>query len=425
MSAHITKAFSDDAHRHVHHITPSQEIYTHQAQRAHDNTTKVVPTGTTTFNAFRMTQEVQSENSLPGAFQGTMTMQEFQIPNNIHVIEKTVIEFVVRLTATAVGDLALLRPSYTLFDHISLVWEGSNESVILDGIQEYIHHIASLTDEEYERTRADHGLSSATDKRAGVSLGPAVNIGDVFTYTFRIPINGPLSSGRIFAAGVNTPLLVRVYFNDTSYSSLTGTAKPTLQSCQMLIHEAQVDAPTFQRLRAQYLSPSGVSIRYVERMASKHNYSVSNGQQISQVLTSHSSYAAGLLVYFTPQGASGDNEWKLIDVTDLQLYDSTNSRLTHKMDHRFLISQASANGDWPSQACKDTDLSYYYVPFALSLYSAYGGNATGGLKMDGKNRLDMTISPNQAAAANITMNVVSQNYAYCEIRNGTIRFHKS
>ena len=105
MSAHITKAFSDDAHRHVHHITPSQEIYTHQAQRAHDNTTKVVPTGTTTFNAFRMTQEVQSENSLPGAFQGTMTMQEFQIPNNIHVIEKTVIEFVVRLTATAVGDL--------------------------------------------------------------------------------------------------------------------------------------------------------------------------------------------------------------------------------------------------------------------------------------------------------------------------------
>ena len=216
MSAHFTKAFSDDAIATYITITPSQRICTHQAQRAHDNTTKVVPTGTTTFNAFRMTQEVQSENSLPGAFSGTMTMQEFQISNNIHVIEKTVIEFVVRLTATAVGDLALLCPSCTPFDHISLVWEGSNESVILDGIQECVHHISSLTDEEYERTRADHGLSSTTDKRAGVSLGLAVNIGDVFTYTFRIPIKSPLSSGRIFAAGVSTPLLVRMYFNDTS-----------------------------------------------------------------------------------------------------------------------------------------------------------------------------------------------------------------
>ena len=45
MGAHITKPFSDDAHRHVHHITPSQEIYTHQAQRAHDNTTKTFQQG--------------------------------------------------------------------------------------------------------------------------------------------------------------------------------------------------------------------------------------------------------------------------------------------------------------------------------------------------------------------------------------------
>jgi hypothetical protein len=117
-----------------------------------------------------------------------------------------------------------------------------------------------------------------------------------FTRKYRIRVGGPLSSSRIFAAGIADDLRVRVHWATSATTALTGTPTVSLQSTQLIIEEQQLTRGDFDRLMAQYRSDSGVSHRWAEVRVSTHPFTVSSGMSLSQVLNSHSSYAAGLLV---------------------------------------------------------------------------------------------------------------------------------
>ena len=58
-----------------------------------------------------------------------------------------------------------------------------------------------------------------------------------------------------------------------------------------------------------------------------------------QTLSSHVGICSGILLFSTPQATTGDNQWKMLDFSDVQLFDESGTKFTHKYDSLNLFYQ--------------------------------------------------------------------------------------
>ena len=411
------------------HITPTTEVYQNVKSVGHDRSVRLKPASTVeSFNSFPQTHEIFADTSISSAFDGSTSSEvEFELPRNLAVINRVQLEFVVRMTSTASGDSARLRPGPLLLNEYALVFEGSTESITEKGINNHIYHLASTSDEEFERSMNDQGYSDKTNRRLGIVLGGASITGAAQTadHTFRIPIRLP---GKLFAKAIRSPMIIRIRYNSTALdANVSGTPTLTLQGQPtLLVDEVQVDAPTERRLHAQYSSGTGVSFPYLETRQSATPFSVTADQEVSHTLSSHQGICPGTLFYVTPQAKTADNEWKLLDFKTITLRDETGTRFTHnKMDTRYLASQEMSKTGFPSHVnSSQADCAFVYIPHCLHFASAYHGICTGAFKYTSRERIDFEASTEMGTTGSVLLNIVTHQFAYMHVKNGQISFEK-
>ena len=431
MSKRISNLFEGhNATRHAPHVTPTTEVYQTSKVVSHDRKVHHVPASqSTSYNVFPRTHEIQPETSISNAWQGSTAEVEFEIPKNLHLLNKVSLEFTCRITSTATADETRLRPGHLLLQETALVWEGSTEGVVSRGIDEYILYNATHERENFLRTQDDVGLSSETNRRLGITLGGSAitAAGQTAEHTFRIPIEaGPLGSSKIFAKGISSPMILRFRFAPTAVdANVSGTPTISLSGTPtLLIDEVQVDAQTERRLMNQYRS--GISHRFLHLRSSQTPYNVSADQAISQTLSSHQGLCAGTLLFCTPQATTTDNSWKMLDFKDVEFFDETGTRFSIKMDTRFLLSQEAHKTGFPSAVNRtQTDLAFAYIPHCLHLASAFQGSVSGAFKYTSRERLDFTCSTEMGTTGAILVHVVTHCHAFMHVKNGIISFEKS
>ena len=199
-----------------------------------------------------------------------------------------------------------------------------------------------------------------------------------------------------------------------------------LQSTRLVIDEVQLSAADHQRLMQQYRSGSGISHRFIEPRHSQHPFTVTNGQSITQVLNSHSGYAAGLMLYVRSQSPTGTGPTTNVALTSVQLHDERSQKLTPVLADAQLKDYIFRGTGFPSDTARVIDV--YFFPFCVSLASAlHDGTHTGGLKLTSRDRADFVCSQAMASlnSGAIQFEIVSLNYAVFEVKNGRIRTIKS
>jgi hypothetical protein len=434
-SHHVEKAnTSSDVHRYSSHVTPSVEIYGHAPHiSAHDRRKRVVPSSqNTSFVSYKYYNTVQPENAIPtGVWNGSSSYSDYIVPDSTHIINDCTLEFTLQWTSDASsgsGNNIVPKPAHQMIDYISLMFEGSGQdSCILRGEDQQVLYLASTSDEEYRRSAHSYGMDPTDDTRVGVrTFTAATGNSQSFTRKYRIRVGGPLSSSRIFAAGIVDDLRIRVHWATSATTAVTGTPTVSLQSTQLILEEQQLTRGDFDRLMAQYRSDSGVSHRWAEVRVSSHPFTVSSGMSLSQVLNSHSSYAAGLLVTCRSQLTTGAGPTTFLPITSLQLHDERNVKLSNVMSDDFLRDHVSRAGDWASDAARSTP--FYFIPFSLSLASLFAhGTSTGGLKLSSRDKLDIVASATMAStnSGNIQIDIGSINPAWMDISRGKVRMAKS
>ena len=433
-STHVNKTFaSPSLHRFSHHVTPSMPIYTASNHTSsHDRETKRIPTHqNVSINGFRFTDTIQSETATPtGAWANTSTYSDFKLNNSLHIIDELFLQFDYQFVSHASsgnGNVATPRPGYMLVDRIELRMEGSSQaSCVLRGIDQANLFLAQTTEEEYKREAASYGYNP-TNRGGLVALSAATGNSQTQTKTHKLRIRGPFESSKIFAAGFAQDVIIRVHWAEQHSATITGSPTVTLQNCKLLVSELQLSEQDYQNQMALYRSAQGVSIRWPEYKTSSHNFTVTNGQSIQQVLNSHMGYTDHMVVFVRSQSTTALNEFTLVPLTDLQIHDERNVRITSLLDDATLKSQIAKQSQLPS-AGQGVTAAAYYIPFSLDASSLYSnGTSTGGIVLTGRDRLTLTGSASMASTNGgaVVVEVVSVSPAWMEIRHGVVRMIKS
>ena len=113
----------------------------------------------------------------------------------------------------------------------------------------------------------------------------------------------------------------------------------------------------------------------------------------------------------------------MLDFADVQLFDESGTKFTHKYDTRELLNETHKAG-FPSDANLQTDLAYSYIPHSLHFSGSFHGQNSGSFRYTSRERLDFTCSAEQGSTGNILVHVVTHTHAFCHIRGGIVSFEK-
>jgi hypothetical protein len=429
-SHHVHKAFeSSDAHRYAAHITPNVQPYAHQRHVAHDRTTKVIPSHqAATMNSYKHYNEVNSENNVGGAWQGSSVFNDFIVPQTIQVIEGCWLRFTLKWTSAASGDLPVPRPALQMIDSITYMFENGNDTQVLRGEVEQLLFVNETSNEDYARLAHSYGCH-ASDRAGVYGFTAATGANQVVTREYMVKLGGVLGCSKLFAAGLEgEPLRIRVNWASSATTSVGGNAAQTieLQQSQLVIEETQLAQDDFERLMAQYRSPNGVQHRFIEQRVSTHPFVCTSGQQLQVTTQTHAGLAAGTLVFIRSQSQTGTAPTSFLALTDAQWFDERNLKLQPKMTDSMLRSVVHRACDFPSNGAQQ--VPSYFFPFNLSLHATLQHTMhTGSLKMSGRDAFHFTCSAAMAAANSgaIQVEIVSLNYAFLSIQRGRISVEKS
>ena len=426
-SQHVQKSFeSSDLHRHVAHITPTTAPYGHAKTIAHDRSTRVVPAHqVTSFNSFKHYQEISAEQAVSGAWAGSSVYSEFIIPDTLHVCENVWLRFTLRTVSNAQNDQIFPLPALQMIDTVNYKFEGGNDSQVLHSEIEQLLWLSQTNDEDYRRMARDYGMDP-TNKANVYAFPVAGAAAETTDRTYHVRLGGILNS-KLFAAGIDDELRVRINWNPTAVTGLTGTPTVSLLNATLVVEETQLSGEDFARMYAQTQSPNGISYKFLEYRYSQHPFNVTNNQQLSIVMNTHSALTSGILAFVRSQQMAGSGASTFFELTNAQLFDSRNLKITPLLTDNFMRSIVHRSCDFPSDSA--LTVPHYFIPFGVSLASEISHNIhSGALKLDGRDAFHFTASAAMAGVGGngaVQIELVSLCPAFLTVQRGKMRVEKS
>ena len=113
-------------------------------------------------------------------------------------------------------------------------------------------------------------------------------------------------------------------------------------------------------------------------------------------MNTHSALTSGILAFVRSQSMAGAGASTFFALTNAQLFDSRNLKITPLLTDNFMRSIVHRSCDFPSDST--LTVPHYFIPFGVSLASEISHNIhSGALKLDGRDAFHFTASAAMAA----------------------------
>jgi hypothetical protein len=437
LKAHTQIMSSNHVHRsfdpavlgnHAHHLTQTQAPYDHVQIQSVDKEIHTIPASQALqFHCMRKQTFVSPDtavqaNTLSGA---SSNYTEWELPSSTQICERLFLEWQTTWTSSASGENVAAKSSWHQIDRIEIYGSGSQITATVRGQDAHLLMLDSFTDEEY-RVQANAYNMSDSARNTVFPYTASTGASQTRTRVHRVQLKSLFDNTRLFICGLDSPIRIRVYWEELGYTSLTGSPTLNFDSTRLIIDEVLLQANDYNRLMRLYKSGS-VTKRFIDYHHSQNNYAVSAGQEISVTLSSHQNLSAGLLIYFRSQNLAANTTYHAID--SLELTDDRGERVTEKLTHSQLQEMVYPACGLPGDAVRLANTTHYFIPFCVSLAAAINGpsSVSGSYYLNSRDKVQFTASTALAAvnSGNIVANVVSLAFATIRIKNGQLRVFSS
>jgi hypothetical protein len=161
-----------------------------------------------------------------------------------------------------------------------ILWNTNGQELYLSNL--------FLDKNTYQASCADMGLSTSYGQLATVVANGA-------TIDLLMPIWGFFKSTKLFIEGINGPLIVRVYFNPSSFSVITG-AEMTCQSLNFLLYGRSLKSASKRAIMDVYRSRIPLALSHLAVDRKTEAMSLTAGQNIRIVLSGLSGTCAFIIM---------------------------------------------------------------------------------------------------------------------------------
>lgn len=335
-----------------------------------------------------------------GAWQSSGHFLDFKIPNQIGTLYALNWRFLLNNTTVVDGSGVTVAAPMTPF-WLSQI-EISVGATLLETIypQEILNETVGFLpyDQLYAQSEAlnlrggDNYYSDASGSRIPKNSS-----------TFYLPFNNCLTTARVYAAGVQEDIKIRVYFPPGLFSG----SNVALSDLTLIVEEdvgSSDDAAAWHESHKQ-------GIVYNTLVRQRQNQTVARvaGNTNTIDLTGLNGSSAGLVVYSNdgslPTPTTLGNIVDRNDITSLTLQDSMGNKKTEVLDGKWLTSFI-----WPDHigTAFPMEVRTYLVPFSADFRKAVEeGTNCGQVKLDGTDRL--VLGP---ALATRSESITITNYVY-------------
>jgi hypothetical protein len=295
---------------------------------------------------------------------------DFRIENNVDILQYPTLQWTLLNNTGANGSVV----SAPFFIQRIDVYGGNGNTIVFTTYGEEINFSYMWLDKPtYEAQASSLGMNSTTYGNLGTVVADGNSI------VMNLPLYGFWKAVGLYLSGIGSPLLVRVYFNPSSQTTLTGTAF-TCSNLQMLLRGKMLKQVNKKTLSHIYSPddkiPLSLAHLSVDRMAVPMN--LSGSQQVSIVLTGITGVVAYLVFTVRLQSNVGSpaNQATFIRMTNFDILDNQSTSLIGSYQRDIYTQQIDyannfGNGAW-------TNSNFQIMSWSANPRLAFGSGTNSG-----------------------------------------------
>ena len=340
---------------------------------------------------------IQRSGALPSVWSGSETFVEFELPRELGVVDQLIVRFQVAVTTASV-----VCPPSPFFCSRVEEYLGSDLLATTYANDQYNETIGFLNPTEFAQSFASLNTTSSYGNGT-IAVGTS--------YLYLPLVASAFNTMNPCVAGFNATLKVRLYFPS---SIIASTTTGTIALTDVILIARELKTNNIQGVIAGH-KRGVVDYSMIVRERHMENVSLTSGVINPVLLRSLKNDSAGLLVYVTDQAPTNATLKDRTAITDYQLLDSTNNRITEVIRDEFAGVYTWTDAIESSFPTANANNKVIAIPFSADFQkSADTGCDFGRFAFSTNEKLNITPS----GTASKTIYVTSYSYGHVVVKNG-------
>jgi hypothetical protein len=342
---------------------------------------------------------IQRNGALPSTWSGSETFVEFELPRELGVVDQLIVRFQV-----AVATASVVLPPTPFW---------------VSRLEEYIGSdllATTYANDQYNETIGFLDPTGFAQSFATLNTTSSYGNGTIATGTsyYYLPlVASSFNTMNPYVAGFNATLKVRLYFPSSIIASGSGTISLT----DVILIARELKSNNYEMLRSGH-KMGIVDYSMIVRERHMENASLTSGLVNPVLLRSLKNDSAGLLVYLTDQSPTNAQLKDRTAITDFQLLDATNNRITEVIRDDFAGVYTWTDAIDSVFPTANANNKVNALPFSADFQqSANTGCDFGRYAFTTNEKLNITPS----STASKTIYVTSYSYGHVVVRQGNHR----
>ena len=339
---------------------------------------------------------IQRSGALPSVWSGSETFVEFELPRELGEVDQLIVRFQV-----AVATASVVLPPTPFFCSRVEEYLGSDLLSTTYANDQYNETIGFMNPTEFAQSFASLNTTSSYGNGT-IAVGTSYLYLPLYASSF--------NTMNPCVAGFNATLKVRLYFPSSIIASGSGTISLT----DVILIARELKTSNINAVISGH-KMGVVDYSMIVRERHMENVSLTSGVVNPVLLRSLKNDSAGLLLYVTDQAPSNATLKDRTAITDYQLLDSTNNRITEIIRDEFagVYTWTDAiESTFPTASANNKVIA---IPFSADFQqTADNGCDFGRFAFSTNEKLNITPS----GTASKTIYVTSYSYGHVVVKNG-------